>query len=739
MATHKGYIASDEEGAKELKAPTMTRSRSQLSSAYAPGAFFTFEGGLGACISISDQSANPDTANISEETKVQIVLRLREAWQSWFQRAYAINAAGRTIDPRQCIDGALLRGAMVDPLSSDRLEFVNPLHMGYTPVPLTFVCNTCGMFRSYDRPSEMAQDSGNFVPSKCPNPKKKGKCQWRQLDVVFVHWSGEWQAATPGMWEWSSRTSEAYLSGERCQNCESKDFLLKTESPRIGEWAFACASCGQTARPSWLQNDRFTTEIFKDVSRPPRERRMEPISYRASSAFYAQWEQFVVFDANDQGLLSYLHEGNEAELGNFIATKYGFGGALPTPEEMRDILERGGQKSEWDTYASWQMIRDKEKGSAVAQMADTEMRKLVRRWTDSEPPLIPVRSELPAALAALMTRRQEFGSRFDPFVLSVEHESLMRSKITRTTELGVRAPFVRFYRLDQDMAPKDVAKKTVQESKTLELMGKLAFAELGLIREFELCRFTHGYSRVSDLPVVKRHDIDMPVRLRLFNPLGNRKWPIYVVTQANEAIYVSLDPKAVYAWLSALHVPDLPDWDPSGNIALGGCLLETAEPFGRYFNLLTIGEATTYRYIYTLLHSYAHLLMKAVAEFSGLDLGSLGEYVFPADLSFVIYRNGVTMDLGNLSSLWRNENNRFLAHLLEPASHRCNSGSLCDARGGACPDCIMVPETSCIAGNHLLSRAVLRGGVAPREDLTNKGQRIPGFLEMVNSGSSAPA
>jgi hypothetical protein len=52
---------------------------------------------------------------------------------------------------------------------------------------------------------------------------------------------------------------------------------------------------------------------------------MEPISYRASSAFYAQWEQFVVFDANDQGLLSYLHEGNEAELGNFIATKYGFG------------------------------------------------------------------------------------------------------------------------------------------------------------------------------------------------------------------------------------------------------------------------------------------------------------------------------------------------------------------------------------------------------------------------------
>lgn len=47
---------------------------------------------------------------------------------------------------------------------------------------------------------------------------------------------------------------------------------------------------------------------------------------------------------------------------------------------------------------------------------------------------------------------------------------------------------------------------------------------------------------------------DVPVRLRLFEPLRSNKRPIYVVTQANEAIYVSLKPEQVYEWLRAVEV-----------------------------------------------------------------------------------------------------------------------------------------------------------------------------------------
>jgi len=731
---NSGYFSDEDD--KQLKAPTMSRSRNQLASAYAPGSFFTFEGGLGSCISLPDQSDSPDKAPISDQTREQIMIRLREVWQSWFMRAYALNSAARPIAARQCIDDMLLRDTTLNPLGGDRVEFLNPLRMGYAPAPLTFVCNTCGMFRAYETVSDVSRDSSTFQSGHCPNPKKKGKCQWRQLDVIFVHWSGEWQPATPGMWEWNGKDNSKRLFGEGCSMCGSKHFLLRTESPRIGEWGFECASCGNRERATWLQNDPFTTEVFRENGgKRVGERRMEPISYRASSAFYVQAEQFVMFSERDQCLMTLLMEGNESELENFIANKYGFGGTLPTPDEMKEILLRGGHDKEWESYETFEKMLGFAKGMKDANLiaaTEAELTKLVHRWLHSEPPLVPVKSELPAGLRTLMVLRPDFSSRYDPFVLAVEHEALLRSKVSRTAEEGLRAPFVRFYRLDQDLAPKNAEVKAAQEAKTFELMGRLGFSEFGLIREFELCRFTHGYSRVSAIPVMEKRGQDVPVRLRLFEPLRSNKRPIYVVTQANEAIYVSLKPEQVYEWLRAVEVIDLPPWDQKGDIKLGGRILESAEPFGRYFSELHPAEAATYRYIYTLLHSYAHLFMKAVAEFSGLDLGSLGEYIFPADLSFVIYRNGTTMDLGNLSSLWRNENNRFLAHLLEPSTHRCNSGSLCDFGGGACPDCIMVPETSCIAQNRLLSRAVLRGGVAPREDTTHKNQRIPGYLEIVN-------
>jgi hypothetical protein len=37
-----------------------------------------------------------------------------------------------------------------------------------------------------------------------------------------------------------------------------------------------------------------------------------------------------------------------------------------------------------------------------------------------------------------------------------------------------------------------------------------------------------------------------------------------------------------------------------------------------------------------------------------------------------------------------------------------------------------------MAANQLLSRAVLRGGEAPREDGDHRAQRISGYLESVN-------
>lgn len=735
MGTRKGFLAADDDD-RTLTAPTMSRSRGQLGSAYAPGAFFTFEGGLGSCISIPDLTATTDDAPIQSVTKSQIILRLHEIWQSWFLRASAAGTADRPVVPQQCLEEAILNRGVVSPLGADRLAFLSPLRMKYAPAPLTFVCNKCSLFKRFTSVRDMAKNMDQLRNNRCTSVDAKGPCQWRQVDVVFVHWSGEWMPVTPGRWEWDDRNNTPRLSGEECQLCGGNEFKLNTDSPRIGKWHFYCAkpSCGHKGANEWRQQDKFTTELFRDqASSRLGERRMEPISYRASSAYYSQSEQFVLFPESEHQLITLLEPQNDDQLAAFIGSLFRFGGAELTPAEMKAILLAAGKTGEWETYESLCLMRESAVSGdgSLKAVVDSELKKLVTRWTTSSPPLIPPRVDLPLAITQQLASRGEYTSRFDPFVLAVEHEALNRGKLSAPPD-GGRAKFVRFNHLDDDLAPKGANAKAKQEAETQHLMKRLGMADLGLIREFDLCRFTHGYTRVSATPILNKRNKDVPVRLKLFEPLNNGKRPIYVMTQANEALYVRLDPEVVYKWLQATGVSDLPQWDSSSPVKLGGKLLEVAEPFGRYFSLLKEGDATTYRYVYTLLHTYAHALMKNVAELSGLDLGSMGEYIFPLDLAFVVYRNGTTMDLGNLSSLWRNENNLFLRRFLDASIHRCNSGRLCDAAGGACPDCIMIPETSCVAQNQLLSRAVLKGGPPPREDGTHKGQHIRGFLEMTN-------
>lgn len=743
MATRKQWKGGGER--REPGAAKMTRSRGQLATAYAPGSIFTFEGGLGACLSLPDQSPNPIRADISLETSFQIHLRLREIWQSWFSRAMLTGTPDHRPLPDQCLDSQLLRDNLYRDPPSTKFELVDPKAMCYVPAPLDFVCNTCSRFRKFESVNEASAHIGELRQINCDSRdlEQKGKCRWRQLDVIFVHWSGSWAAPTPGRWEWNAHEQRLGKPSLSCPLCQSKKFYLIDKSPRIGEWVFECEN-GHKQGDSWLQNDPETTQLLGDeaIRRPPRWRRMEPISYRAAPAFYPHSEQLIIFTAAQHDLLELLQAENESQLAGFIAERFGLGARPPTDSEIVEMLRKAGHAEKVAPYdqAATMLSMPGIANSPIAQEQMTAlMRNIVSGWKATSG-LVPIQHEAPAWLQVQIQRRKEFGSRYDPFVLAVEHEALSRSKIHSTQPVDGRSPFVRFTHLDKDLAPRRQDELEAQQKRTTQLLAALGIDDMGLVREFDLCRFTHGYTRMSTDPWIEKSDqqtLTLPVRLNLFQALGNGKIPIYVVNQKNEAIYVRLSPEKVYKWLREVGVVDLPDWDSSEQVKLGAHLMESAAPFGKFFADLNRGPANTYRYAYTLLHTYAHSLMKAIAEFSGLDVGSLGEYLFPADLAFVVYRNGTTMDLGNLSALWRNYNNTFLEHLLAPRALMCGAGSLCDSSGGACPSCIVIPETSCIAANRLLSRSVLRGGPAPREHLQEDGLIISGYIDMASGEAFA--
>lgn len=741
---------------KKPSAPTMSRSRGQLASAYAPGAFFTFEGGLGSCIAIPDRASQADIAHLSGPVQTQVLTRLDEAVSSWFDRAYNCRPpdAKNPVKAPLCVDRTLLDDQLqgIQPVDRGRFIFLNPTRMGYAPAPLSFVCNHCGLFRYFKDVKEFQRKKHLLSNSPC-RAEGHQHCQWRQLDVIFVHWSGHWEPVMPGKYDWDNEKHSLREPINRCPQCHGENFFLNTSSPSIGKWFFKCANpaCGNIDPSSWLKNDPKTIEVLRDEF-PKRitEARMEPVSYRASAAFYAHSEQFILFANEQDELLKLMDPSKAGELAGFIAERFGYGQARPSLAEIEKELKQRSYESEWTGYCEQKAVLDAAKkvmaglGASGEAMrpAITQLEKNLQEkidgWFKGNPSLLKETNELPDAVQALLRNRSEFSSRYDPFRLAVEHEALKRYKLTAPRLGSGRRPFVRFDTLDNDLAPHDSDEQQRQEAATRQLLQRLGIETMGLIREFDLCRFTYGYSRMQAVPKFQKRNDWMPVKLNLFPTVrdeGGARHPVYVITQANEAIYVQLNQAAVYKWLQQLNPADMFEWDKNSGRPLGAYLLERSIPFGRYLDgVKARGPAFVYFYVYTLLHTYSHVLMKAIAEHSGLDVGSLGEYLFPADLAFVVYRNGTTMDLGNLSALWRNENERFLRHLLEPKTLICNSGSLCDANPknpGACPDCILVPETSCIAMNQLLSRSVLRGGPAPREDGEHQ-ERIPGFLQVVN-------
>ncbi|CUJ48486.1 Uncharacterised protein [Achromobacter sp. 2789STDY5608621] len=720
------------EGPAKPAPQAMSRSRGQLASSYAPGSIFTFEGGLGACVAVPLEDVNAKEVQLPTEAQRQLFERLQETWRSWYARAQEAGDDKHRPLPRQCIDKALLPEGNYKALSPNQFQLVNPTLVGYIPGPASFVCNKCGRFHQFDTVKEAAASLPRLTGEPCKTDGSR--CTWRQLDVIFVHWSGGWSAPHPGRWEWSQAEQDSYRP-VGCRQCGSSKFFLNDKSPRIGQWFFTCEA-GHKAGDSWLQNDKETTEILGDecFNRPPRWRRMEPISYRATASFYPHSDQFIVFGKEQQKLLELLREERRSDLANSLAGWYGIGSAPLTTEEILQVMEQKGAAAQLTPYRALEEMLSGPMAESNKEDLRGVLSKMVESWREI-PGLIPERTEAPPSFLAQVMQRQSYGSRYDPVLLAVEHEALKRGTLEASTLPGERAPFVLFTSPDRIIGPRDDEQMLSQMSTTKRVAARLGIEKIGLIREFELCRFTHGYTRMSNEPIIEKKDsgtLRLPVRLNLFDPFrDSRKRPIYTVTQKNEAIYVQLSPEQVLAWLREVNVADLPDWNPHETAKLNAHLLERAQPFGRFFSDLIPADASTYRYCYTLLHTYAHVVMKAVSEFSGLDLGSLSEYLFPCDMAFVVYRNATTMDLGYMSALWRNSNTEFLKHLGAQESLLCGSGSLCETKGGACPDCIVVPETSCIASNRLLSRSVLGGGLAPREDATHAGMRIPGYLEVI--------
>lgn len=265
------------------------------------------------------------------------------------------------------------------------------------------------------------------------------------------------------------------------------------------------------------------------------------------------------------------------------------------------------------------------------------------------------------------------------------------------------------------------------------LHKQLGFREIGLVDDLPVITATFGYTRRTWEPTYTEFNTRIATEIRVFPSLGTAAAnklgrpeiagtiPILAREGQHQGIFISLNPERVVEWLARNSVPLPPGPSPTTRI------LTVLEPVDRYYD--DIWKAPYRRFIFGLLHTLSHVVMRATSWFSGLERTSLSEYLFLPLFGTVIFDTSGAFQLGGIESLVRDHLATFLEQLPYEAGSCIYDPDCIDGRG-ACHGCVHAPEIACRVFNHGLSRAFLLGGHVPWLDMSDDRQ-IVGYWQEI--------
>lgn len=731
---------------QKAKPPSMQRSRSQIATAYAPHSLFTFEGGRGACMALPSSSNR--TIELPHVTVRTIGEQVQEYFAAWAERAQRGNNLPHPVPPELAVDRRVLVDGAVR-VRTGEFTFQIPDYAGYLPFPLAFACGRCGLHRASRGVDTLERDAERFR-SACPTGAATCADDWEQLDVVLAHWSGDVEPISPAYRHWVTQRQD-FTVLDRCSHCDQDRFFLRRPPGPLSGWHFECVSCRSPRQI--LQRDKVTLRVLGPLldagTATFAEINMEPVSYRASAAYYVHGDRLLVFQ--DDRHLALLAETQVPALERVVSARYGYPPAALSDAEKERLLRAAGRGSEWDNHV--QLIRILQMLEAQPGVPDEALNAqrsaIANKETEWAATVFEAHAQAVPGISLACRGRADYVRKHDPLRMAMEHMTLEEEKLRGGQMADGKEVSVDVTILDPFLRPDGLGEADLQRqaSASRHRLDRLGINEMRLIRDVRICEYSFAYSRTSSSPTVQRDKAgaaELPVRLRLFEKVevaDTARHPILCSVQANEGFYIRLDEGLVREWLASNQIP-IPQADQG--VRLGGQLIEDFENlqrdpdtrFSRFLDEYRREGALmrrAYPFVYTLLHTMAHHLIGACSAMSGLDLGSFGEHLFVPDLAFLVYRRGMTMDLGNLSSMWRDRGdpdvgNQVLEHMLNPSSLRCGSESVCNQRGGACPDCVLIPENACLTRNELLSRSVLVGRGRPRWDAS--ASDLVGYVEI---------
>ena len=395
--------------------------------------------------------------------------------------------------------------------------------------------------------------------------------------------------------------------------------------------------------------------------------------------------QFFVFslsliDLIDEKLENFI---SETEYGPYITFAYWLG--LISKEELDEIIKNG-------------IVSDPDAYQKVYDQMYTVM-------------FAAFKNEAAAATAAKTAADQQCGNRFNDIV------NELKTKIFTTEgDLSSIAERILEYdlvtRLDDvsDLASAvDVARllnTNANPEQYAQIAERFGIKSARVCDRIPFVSCSYGYTRVES-------EWKEGVQLHALKEEKPGRKNIYATKLNTEGVLFEFDRKKIIEWLLANQIittEEAPNLESEEEIKiwfLNNIKPSLIHPFS------TIDETAskeTY-YVYRLIHSLSHLLIRAAADIGGLGKDSLSEYIFPGVPAVLIYcQNSQGFNLGSLFNTFEAYFDKWMNKAYTSAQN-CIFDPICIERQKACTGCLFVNEVSCQHFNKDLDRALVVGHV----------------------------
>lgn len=446
-----------------------------------------------------------------------------------------------------------------------------------------------------------------------------------------------------------------------CRTCKSSDSIYW--SGKLNDYNFRCKKCGNKI-PMFKKCDQCGTRLSPKIA-------LDPSQYFAYS--------ISLIDIIDENVEKFISD-----------TDYGA------------IL----------TVACWLgKITRSELDEVIANGITSDPEAYQKKYDDSYNMFIAAGLDpASAANAASAVANKDCGSKYLAIVNDLKAKIFTSPEsLAKVSEAILEYMFVKEIEDKSSLDDAEDISRMLNTNANPEEFKKLA--EKRAISSVEVCgnipfvSCSYGYTREKSEPG------DGAV-LRAFKEEHNGVKNIYATKLNTEGVLFEFDRVKILKWLdknSYVGHDELPNFNDENAVKLwfvNNVRPELIKPFSK----IDPAEAATY-YIYNLIHTLSHLLIRSAASMCGLDKNSISEYILPSIPGVLVYcQNSQGFNLGALFNIFEAYFDKWLDSAYQGAQ-KCIFDPICASRYKACTGCLFLNEVSCQHFNHDLDRTLIIGSV----------------------------